>query len=186
MEKTFKWNVISNERIDLSDWRPIELKSREELLSEMVSTFTAHMGGHVDVRPGTAISALFETMAGMMAEMQFNLAASYNSVNLGGGTVPKKTWVYPDGQSYNAEPTDGQQFDLVQTNQIDSYIWDGFLEKWVLISMTDKSFVYLQGGQFTDKEIKLHKDYAPECECGSEKSGSNRHSNWCKKFNPDA
>lgn len=49
-----------------------------------------------------------------------------------------------------------------------------------------------------DVNVKLNKpiDFMPinimiseasslVCECGSEKAGSNKHSTWCKKFNPD-
>lgn len=89
-----------------------------------------------------------------------------------------KTWKYPDGTVSTGEPVDGQIFfesNMQIGNPVRSWQWNARRQQWLDIT-------YNKQPQDEVLDIKFEIASASQCECGSEKVGSNKHSNWCRKF----
>lgn len=111
-----------------------------------------------------------------------------------------QTWFMPDGTKSVYRPKDGQQettFDGLGAATI--WEWDDFQETWHNVSSGKPNkyntatfpakgprdpFFDIDDEHIDYVPVYSWKDEEPKCECGSEKSGSNRHSTWCKKFTP--
>lgn len=91
-------------------------------------------------------------------------------------------YVYPDGTTSAKEPADGTVFYFYDKNQsvIGIYQYDGFLGSWYDITNGTPTRSTLDDGM-VNTALDISKPLM-KCECGAEKSGSNRHSTWCKKF----
>lgn len=90
------------------------------------------------------------------------------------------TYTYPDGTKSIRRPRDGEMFrvwDQVDQNEV-IWQWDGYKEHWY----RTKTVQVPTAMDFIQVNITIEAD---KCECGSEKTGSNRHSSWCKKWNAE-
>lgn len=88
-------------------------------------------------------------------------------------TASKPQYTYPDGTQGSRRPRDGEYFvrSLNGSHKTETFQWDDFLGHWVNVGNGEK--VEFEAKTATS-DIK--------CECGSESTGSNRHSTWCNKF----
>lgn len=86
-----------------------------------------------------------------------------------------KIYVYPDGTMSSNKPVDGQVFVIYDSKQsaTSMWQWDGLKEQWYDVTTRPKIKQYDLGYSWTKKKL---------CECGGEKTGSNRHSTWCPKY----
>jgi hypothetical protein len=81
-------------------------------------------------------------------------------------------------------PSDGQKF-ILQTDPYnsDEFMWDDALQQWFRIAHNAKVKIS-KPIDFIPITIHIGNLDSLKCECGSEKVGSNKHSSWCKKFDP--
>lgn len=91
-----------------------------------------------------------------------------------------KLYTFPDGtQGYNS-PIDGQIFYTFDSkgSPTGMWQWDGKLQSWhdIYHNKPNATGRYVRAGDKIQIDIKNNK-----CECGSEISGSNKHSSWCPK-----
>ena len=103
-----------------------------------------------------------------------------------------KKYVYPDGHTNIFRPADGQTFIEWGPNQnpIKNWIWNDFKEQWIDITIyiNPNSGSNWARGANQELEDNIAKEFEhliseiSECECGSDKIGSSKHSNWCKKY----
>src|ERR1035437_4075561 len=91
-------------------------------------------------------------------------------------TYIKPTYTFPDGTTGSNRPVDGQIF-INWNNNLpkDFWKWDDAKGQW-LRSNGDPSPDELDLIKEFDR---LCSEYDKNCECGSEKAGSNKHSSWC-------
>jgi len=149
----------------------------DEILQDMLAAFQASAGVH-DIRPGGVLSTMLSIMAQQMAIMQNMMAQTL----IGYPHAIQQTWTYPDGTKSLSAPKDGQVFRCYSANQTkeDCYVWSDKNQNWKWIGAKLLAPV--------DTPIIIHlgnMDDESKCVCGSEASGSNRHSSWCNKFSPD-
>lgn len=79
---------------------------------------------------------------------------------------------YPDGSPMSFIPKDGYVHFDTKGNE---YTWDGFAQIWFKKPNKDYDYDY-------NREYLKNKEQTKKCECGSEKSGSNKHSGYCPKY----
>lgn len=98
-----------------------------------------------------------------------------------------KSWHMPDGTKTSHEPKDGQvwtKWDAVGNGE--TWMWDGLKQQWFNISSgrptPQNTRTFAISCPMDDSDGIQHSRYNPECECGSEKCGSDKHSSWCPKF----
>jgi hypothetical protein len=112
---------------------------------------------------------------------------------------------YPDGTS-GQRPSDGQVFYVYdhQQNVKSIWQWDDLKQQWFDITNNIKPLqppIYhvVPSGKYSNlplpqslmdlDNLEITIGYGDtdgwKCECGSEKTGSPRHSTWCKKYHPE-
>jgi hypothetical protein len=193
MSKLDRIDWLAQERIDIPDlndsqsvldfigvsaeppipaFRP---KSYNEILQDMLVAFQAEAGIQ-DIRPGGVMATMFSVMAQQMVAMQTMMAQTLTHSHFG-----PNTWTYPDGTKSMNAPKDGEVFRCFSANQTkeDCYVWSDKNQNWKWIGAK------LLAPVDTPIIIHLGNMDEPKCECGSEAAGSNKHSSWCKKFNPN-
>jgi len=101
-------------------------------------------------------------------------------------------YCYPNGTTSSTRPTDGQTWTRFSNSGLPEEVWqwDDFMGQWVDIT-NGATPTTLQAATKTLhsqiaidlSSINIAIDLAHiECECGSDKCGSNKHSNWCPKY----
>lgn len=181
MSKQNRINWLAQERIDIPTYSPnpveIEIKSHQEIMNDMMTSFYAHTGELVESRPGSMFHAIFSIVAEQLVKMQ--AAQTYP------GIPAPQTWAYPDGTKATRKPGDGEVFRKLSSNaaQEDCYIWYDQQQNWKWIGA--KIIAPTPKIEFIPITIHIGNVEEMKCECGSEKSGSNKHSDWCKKYDPN-
>lgn len=95
-------------------------------------------------------------------------------------------YTMPDGTKTTTKPKDGTVFYIWDANQNIKavYQYDDLKSQWYDVTPTSSKPLYIPPPAGFDSypmpySISLDK---AKCECGSEKTGSNRHSAWCQKY----
>jgi hypothetical protein len=118
-------------------------------------------------------------------------------------------YTYPDGTQTQNRPVDGQIFYTWDWNgdPIGIWQWDDYLDRWCDITHINNmptsknlgtahnsntgTYTIPTSGNYSINGKTQHYDagdsftWYPEtnkCECGAEKTGSNKHSTWCPKY----
>ena len=176
-------NFYSQDRNDIPKLNDLEkqmARTYQEILQEMTACMQSQTGKQLDFTPGSFTSILMSTIASQLAEMEHRMIKSFM---IPPEQLQVRLYHYPDGTDSVARPKDGQTF-IVQHDAYNSteYIWDDVQEQW---SPNSHCQVKNQSVDFIPINIVIHEGSEVKCECGSEKTGSNKHSTWCQKFNPD-
>lgn len=105
---------------------------------------------------------------------------------------PHTTYIYPYGTSGSIPPKDGQVFHVFKNNVVDStWQYDGFLSQWFKLmpgpavqqSSCPMDLDNLEfNSPYSDSSYGYEKQ---KCECGSHSVNSDKHSIWCKLFDPN-
>lgn len=148
----------------------------------------------------------FEKLLDEMDKHAHNMNNHTNSIGANPGpssppTKNSKRFTKPGGSVTKDENADGEIFMTKDGSGVDVvYQWDGYLEAWFDVtankngnSKPSSGHMFLGNGVMPAVDIQLEGNISFEdfkgvatfnplrCECGSEKSGSNRHSTWCPK-----
>lgn len=94
-------------------------------------------------------------------------------------------YTYPDGTKSVVKPKQGQTYCYyTPMNTVQDWIWDDVAQTWIKFKETSVGTpqFFIDFSEMEEGPDKLREP--TKCECGSEKTGSNRHSTWCQKYNP--
>lgn len=107
--------------------------------------------------------------------------ASYSIV----GTIVQPEYVYPGGIKSPYRPKDGDRHITWSSSGLPAaiHMWDDNCSQWVLVPVGAASPVKVVADYSVDfiGERRSAVLYSSPCECGSDKVGSLRHSDWCPK-----
>jgi hypothetical protein len=101
-------------------------------------------------------------------------------VNVFSEHLYSQTYTYPDGTMGTGKPVDGQVFVTWDRNQkvTGSWVWQDSKGQWSRFYGSPNA-----GEQDLLREFeRMVSEGEANCECGSEKAGSSRHSGWCPKY----
>jgi hypothetical protein len=133
---------------------------------------------------------------------------SVSSLNAGSlyyfvqGVNNKPTYYWPDGSLSSKKPNDGETWTKPNFTggPTETWQWDDYIGQWVNITnhpngrqthrqAANQGYAAVSGSTYLLPDdygmVEAKIDWAKpalNCECGSEKCGSNRHSNWCPKY----
>jgi hypothetical protein len=128
------------------------------------------------------------------------------------GVNNKPTYYWPDGSLSSKKPNDGETWTKPNFTggPTETWQWDDYMGQWINITnhpngrQTHRQAANqnMSGGwgvsggyssgngtlyipddfDMTEVKMDLGRIEQIKCECGSEKCGSNKHSNWCPKY----
>lgn len=104
-------------------------------------------------------------------------------------TPTQQVWVYPDGSKTLCKPKEGERFNIYDPfmHVIDkSFVWSDADGGWIEVTPHPNNYINMNIDDDFEFFVNLGngKSSGPECECGAESTGSNKHYTWCKKWDP--
>ena len=151
-----------------------ELKSREELYKEMVKQIELSFPRQLNLEPGSVLM----TIIGVIAEQMCVLHEQIMQLQINA----VQTWIYPDGTRSVNKPKDGEKFTLhTDPYNSDEFVWSDSSSQWHRVAH-NSTIKLEQAIEFVPISITIE---GAKCNCGSEKVGSPRHSDWCDRYDPN-
>ncbi len=90
----------------------------------------------------------------------------------------KTSWGLPDGGTTITKPKDGATFAHQKGNQVDYYMWDGYMEWWVPTSTVMQLNMPIEWIPIT-----ISLESMIDCKCGNKENPVGQgHSHWCDRY----